>query len=422
MALSVSTSGPNITSQSNIKFSDLRKYFLKMNPRTTFSGSETFDTLDGPVSASQLLKQTTFSTDTTPNGGNINEEVDINYKSPFVPSCVENNAISSSTNWKTSQFVGSIKYYFVQQSSTNEHLSLNNTTLGTSNFDKTIRKWVFVDGVIGSTANGLAALQFNSTTHHLSVKVSGQILGKAGSAGVYGVNNGNGEGAGGNGGDAVFWNNFGTVNNYIIFLQNSKIYAGGGGGGRGGNGGRGGAGGIGGTRRIRCLVGPNFDCVQDTGGGGAGGPTRGGASGGSGAGYGVAAATGGSPGGFRNGGSGPNHHNSGSGGPSGYNTAGGPGGTFGANGTSRTSSVGTGGNRGGNGFIAGTCTTCGGGPGPQRFFCCHGGQRPSGYNGSGGTAGKVGGAAGRSIRRVTSGVPYTLIDNDSDNLKGLEGT
>ena len=387
-----------------------------MKPRTTFSGSETFDTLDGPVSASQLLKQTSFTTDT-----NINEEVDINYKSPFVPSCVENNAISSSTNWKTSQFVGSIKYYFVRQSSTNVHLSLNNTTLGTSNFDKTIRKWVFVDGTIGSTANGLPALQFNSTTHNLSVKVSGQIIGKAGAAGVNGVNNGNGEGAGGNGGDAVFWNNFGTINNYIIFLTNSKIYAGGGGGGRGGRGGRGGAGGIGGTRHIQCHPGPNITCVQDTGGGGAGGPTRGGASGGSGAGYGVAAATAGSPGGSRNGGSGPNHHNSGSGGPSGRNTSGGPGGTFGANGTGRTGSVGGTGSPGGSGFIRGTCTWCGWN-GRRIFGCCHGGQRPSGYGGSGGSAGRSGGAAGRSIRRVSSVVPYKLIDNDSDNMKGLEGT
>ena len=50
------TAGPNITSGTEIKFSTLRKYFLKMKPRSSFTDSDTFEPETGSVSASQLLR------------------------------------------------------------------------------------------------------------------------------------------------------------------------------------------------------------------------------------------------------------------------------------------------------------------------------------------------------------------------------
>ena len=65
MAISAAvTATSTITSTTDIKFSLLRRRFLKMNPRATYGGSETFPNDTGSVSASQLLRQTADATDT----------------------------------------------------------------------------------------------------------------------------------------------------------------------------------------------------------------------------------------------------------------------------------------------------------------------------------------------------------------------
>ena len=97
MAISAAVTATSaITSTADIKFSLLRRRFLKMNPRATYGGSETFDAETGSVSASQLLRQTADATDTS-----ISEESDIDYKQPFVPDCAENSNIASANDWKT---------------------------------------------------------------------------------------------------------------------------------------------------------------------------------------------------------------------------------------------------------------------------------------------------------------------------------
>ena len=95
MATSTAKAGPFISSTQNLKFSDLRKYWMKMSARTTFSGSETFEAETGPVSASDLVR-ITEATGSEPN----------------VPDATENSGISSREqgNWKPTQFVGAIKY------------------------------------------------------------------------------------------------------------------------------------------------------------------------------------------------------------------------------------------------------------------------------------------------------------------------
>ena len=252
MAISAAaTSGPNITTLSNIKFSDLRKHFLK-EPRDTYSGSETFPNDTGAVSASQLLRQTSFIDD-----GTMNEESDIDYKVPAVPNCTENSAVvTTESNWKTSQFLNTIKYYYLQQTGTNLSLNISSQSWN-SNRNLNIRKWFFIDGTIGSN-NNIASARLNSSTRNLSIKISsnGAIYGKAGEGGTNDVDNGNGSGAGGDGGDAFNWSDTNTTNNYIILLSGSKLYGGGGGGGQGGDGGKGGRGGRGGINNVRCEFGP----------------------------------------------------------------------------------------------------------------------------------------------------------------------
>ena len=421
MAISAAvTATSTITSTADIKFSLLRRRFLKMNPRATYGSSETFDAETGSVSASQLLRQTADATD-----GTVTEESDIDYKTPFVPDCTENSNITTANNWKTSQFVNAVKYYYIRQAGT-DNLNLNISSQSwNNNLDNSIRKWFFVEGTIGSNTS-TAAATVSSVANNLTVKLTsaGRIYGDSGEAGTNGVNHGNGTGAGGNGGDALRWSTTGNVNNYLILESGSRLYAGGGGGGQGGDGGKGGRGGSGGRNNIGCLFGPNASCSLDGGPGGEGGAIKPGASGGKGAGYSnQSGPSAGNPGGERNGG-GPYNGpagNGGSGGASGVNTPGGPGGNFGGNGTSRTTSGGSRGLTGPGGTVDGTGTFCGGNgvPPPGYWFWC-GGYSTNGEAGQAGTFGRAGGSGGSSIVRSTSAKPYILIGDDTDTMKGPE--
>ena len=421
MAISAAvTATSTITSTADIKFSLLRRRFLKMNPRTTYSGSETFDAETDSVKASQLLRQVASATDTS-----ISEESDIDYKQPFVPNCTENSAVATATDWKTSQMVNTVKYYYLQQTGT-DNLNLDiDAQSWNSNLDLSIRKWFFVDGIIGST-NTNAGASLDASTSNLSIKISstGAIFGKAGAAGQNGVDHSNGSGAGGDGGDALHWSDTSATNNYIILLSGSKLYAGGGGGGVGGFGGAGGRGGQGGINNIFCQFGPFATCGLDVGIGGPGGPQKAGANGGQGAGYANQTPNlAGGPGGAVNVGQGYNgpRGNGGSGGNSGANTSGGPGGNFGQNGTSRTTTTGGRGRNGFGGRVDGSSTFCGGNgvPPPGFFFSC-GGFGTSGSGGSAGGFGKAAGSGGSAIVRSSSPFPYTLIGDDTDTMKGPE--
>ena len=100
MATATATAGIGALT-GEIKFSQLRRTFLKMKARATFADSETFDPETGSVSASQLLRDTT--------GDN-----------PNVPDATENAAIATTNDWKPSQFNNALKFYYIQQSVNNE--------------------------------------------------------------------------------------------------------------------------------------------------------------------------------------------------------------------------------------------------------------------------------------------------------------
>ena len=223
MAHTTATAGPYYSS-GEITFGSLRSNFRAQSQRTTFSGTDPVDTNDnGPIKASELLRIT-----------------DTSNTNPIVPNATENANISTSDDWKSSQFRGSIKYYYIQQSGTNTTLNINNLSWN-SNRQFNIKKIYFVDGTIGSSAPGTPAAAMSGTTVNFEFKVSGNIWGAAGRGG------GTGSGApaisGQNGGSSLQLDLPSTSKNVVVnALSTAKIYAGGGGGERALNGGRGASG------------------------------------------------------------------------------------------------------------------------------------------------------------------------------------
>ena len=153
-----------------IKFSDLRRTFLKMNQRDSFSDSETFDPLTGSVSASQLLRDTT-GTD------------------PNVPDATENAAIATTNNWKPSQFRNAIKYYYIQENTANVQNFVIQNQSWNGNLNRVIRKKMYLDGTFFSSINGGAAARLTSSARNIRIDVGGQIYGGIGNGGVGGGTN-----------------------------------------------------------------------------------------------------------------------------------------------------------------------------------------------------------------------------------------
>lgn len=219
MTVSVSKAGPYFAS-GEIKFSDLRKYFRSQIRKTTSGGSETFSTDTAAISASELLRDTGTSI-TNPN----------------VPDCTENRTTVSvspqqgiaatQSNWKVSQFRNSIKYYYIAQSSTNTNFDIDAQSWN-SNLDKNINKFMFIDGLCGSTSTSSAAVSFDATGVNLLIDVTGNIRAAGGAGGIGGSVKGK------SGGDAVQINlSSGSQNVVLLARTGSTIYGGGGGGGKG---------------------------------------------------------------------------------------------------------------------------------------------------------------------------------------------
>ena len=414
MAISaLSKHGPNISSGDEIKFSTLRKYFLKMNPKTDYDQSDDlsslFESETGSVSASQLLRIESFD---NLDDGNVSDESQVNYINPSVPDCVDNTNIPSTRNdWKTSQFVGSVKYFYIKQSTssspTDDNLNLDINSLSwQNNLSNTIRKWIFVNGVVGSNDSSSGSIIIDSAVNCLTIKLSstGRVYGASGLAGENGVDHGNGGGNGGNGGHALVWSgNNSNYNNYINLDSNSKFYAGGGGGGKGGDGGRGGQSGQSGTNNVHCIGNDNHYC-NVTASRSAGGDFKIGGDGGVGRGYSnLTNSLSGHPGGQKN--------TANPGGDSGANGQAGDGGDFGKSGGT--------GNPGGTGLtgdgqvVSGSSTNCG--PNP---VTCTGYYSPGLSGGNGGDGGS-GGLAGKAVS-ISEGVSvnYTLLNESIDNRKG----
>lgn len=217
-AATVSKAGPYYTTAgTEMKFSDLRRDFRAQQPKTTSGGSETFSTDNGSISASELLRNANLS--------NTN---------PIVPQCQENLQISTSNDWKISQFRNSIKYYYLTQESSKT--SLNYVLHGqpwNNNLGLNINKTFFLEGTCGSVSTSDPAVELDANVYNLNVIISGIVHGAGGAGGTAGAN-------GGDGGDAVYidTNSTGTVT--IKTIGSAQVYGGGGGGGGGGKGGKGG--------------------------------------------------------------------------------------------------------------------------------------------------------------------------------------
>lgn len=254
---SPSKHGPNISQGSEIKFSTLRKYFMKMNPKSNFNldddDDSLFDTEDEPVSASQLLRKTEINRDDLSNLNAFSTYDDFDKKSPFVPDSTENANISISSNWKLSQFVGSAKYYYINQTSLDTNVIVDNLSWN-DNLHKPIRKIFFIDGTIGSTESHYEAITTNGELNNFSF-----IMSSTGNVHSSGGERGTRSNPSYKGGTAISFkglSNSGGKNIYIYPSNDSQIYAGGGGGGRGGNGGNGGAKGREGDNRPGCPAKP----------------------------------------------------------------------------------------------------------------------------------------------------------------------
>jgi len=223
MTATVSKAGPYYTTPgSQIKFSDLRRDFRAQIRKATSGGSETFGNDTSDIKASELRRNTT----------NTNSN-------PIVPDCTENRTtvsvspeqgISTSINWKVSQFRGSIKYYYIAQSDTDINFNIN-TQSWNNNLDRNIRKFLFIDGICGSNDATKPAARLNGTAFNLTVDTYGSILGASGRGG------GTGSGAdlisGQKGGDAIEMTSPSGANNIVKVRTGGKIYAGGGGGEKG---------------------------------------------------------------------------------------------------------------------------------------------------------------------------------------------
>lgn len=226
------TVGPSLAT-GPISWSTLREEFLAKQPRTSYSGSEIIDEElnNSSISATQLLRDT-----------------DNTHENPIVPNCKENRdaGISDSTNLKASQFRNSIKFYYAQQTGTDDNSSDTsqpgleidvqgwNTNLG----DNVVKK-IFIDGTVGSTVISQPALKLSNVTTNLEVVISGNVYA---AGGLGGTKAGNSSSLGQNGGNALEIDSPNNSNVVINLISGSKLYAGGGGGERGNRGANGGGG------------------------------------------------------------------------------------------------------------------------------------------------------------------------------------
>ena len=191
MAVGVASTGIHHTT--NLKFSELRREFKTISPRSTFDGSDDHSGDTGSVSASELLRNTSLSV-----------------SDPSVPDVLENSDIATTeSNWNISGFKNAIKYYYLNQtgiddnqsSPQREGFSIADPTLNTSYTTDDVQSWedyvsknivkkAFVDGIVGSISTTKDALSIgdNSTDiYNLTVSIGGSIYGSAGIAGNVGV-------------------------------------------------------------------------------------------------------------------------------------------------------------------------------------------------------------------------------------------
>ena len=190
MAVGVASTGIHQTT--NIKFSQLRREFKTISPRTTFSGSDDHSGDTGSVSASELLRNTSLS------------ESD-----PVVPDVDENSDIvTTSSDWNISGFKHAIKYYYLNQTDIDDNdgeervgfsvtdPSVNSVYSGTDflswkeSVGKNILKKAFIDGVVGSISTTKEALSIGNDIldiNNLVISIGGSVFGSSGLGGAVGI-------------------------------------------------------------------------------------------------------------------------------------------------------------------------------------------------------------------------------------------
>jgi hypothetical protein len=201
MTATVTKAGPYYSTGS-ISFSSLRSNFK--------------ETSSGAISASELKRNTSIS--------NTN---------PIVPDCTENrtsgplsNGISTGNDLKLSQFRNSIKYYYITQTGTDLNFDIDAQSWN-NNLNKTIKKWMYINGTCGTNSTSSFASTFDATAYNLTIDVSGEIYGAGGEGGT--LNNLSGT----SGGSALSVENLNGSNITINVQSSAKIYGGGGGGEKG---------------------------------------------------------------------------------------------------------------------------------------------------------------------------------------------
>lgn len=193
--MSINVSKTTLYNTGSISFSDLRSNFKESS--------------SGPIKASELKRNTSL-TDTN----------------PIVPDATENSNISTSNDWKPSQFRGSIKKYNLIQSSTDTNLPFQSQSWN-NNLDKNIIKKIFVTGTIGATATNVSAAQIDASVCNLEIDVSGGIYASGGAV------------SSGAGGNALYVNNTAnrsaSTSTVIVNVNPNGTIRGGGGAGSNGN-------------------------------------------------------------------------------------------------------------------------------------------------------------------------------------------
>jgi len=184
MAVGVASTGIHQTT--DIKFSQLRREFKTISPRTTFSGSDDHSGDTGSISASELLRNTSLSV-----------------ADPVVPDVDENaNIVTTESNWNISGFKNAIKYYYLNQTDTDDNggetsrpgFAVTDPTVNSTysasdvkswpdSISKNILKKAFIDGVVGSLVFDKESLSVGNDDmdiNNLVVSIGGSVYGSAG--------------------------------------------------------------------------------------------------------------------------------------------------------------------------------------------------------------------------------------------------
>ena len=222
------TAGPYFATGS-ISWSDLRQTFRAQNP------DGTFNTDNNPISSSDLYRVTTTT-----------------LTNPIVPDCTENRnnispgvGVPANGTYPISRIRNAIKYYFLTQTGNDQNLDLDATPNYNNNLARNIRKFLDIQGTVGSS-NGNPAATFNAQSFNLTIRIANGAnvfgFGGGGGPGEGRANNFGGQdnpqqpGDGQAGGAALSVNSASGNNNTVFLFPTSNVYGGGGGGDGGVNG------------------------------------------------------------------------------------------------------------------------------------------------------------------------------------------